>query len=417
MPLENFAYTLGEVLADGAFSVVFESVTAYGRPAIVKVARQHGGDRPPSEDGRFPARGFRDGGSPGTIWQRHVFAENEVADVLEAEAEVLSRAGGNRFPHLLDRTEVDGRPALVLEKLRRPWDLAAAPPQTFARLLEAAGDLTRAGIDCHGDLKPEHVFMDGRNEFAFIDPAYYRTTPPLRVATPEFNPRLLAGPASDVMAVAVMAYLRFAGELPQMTDRRAVPPLLASVSPAPGGLAEWVDALVRAPDEESLPTWANDHFDAAAALREGLDRPVVESAVFVIPRTTTHVAAHIPYGWDVTETWTLTAPRGQSDIVVECEELDSPLDTHRFAEVRGEALRGLWGYREHSLETVVVRSGHDALVRDYEFNAPDGHAVHQLQLYIAADGRGVTVTATSPSAGFDDVHLDFLAVFQSLTFS
>lgn len=65
---------------------------------------------------------------------------------------------------------------------------------------------------------------------------------------------------------------------------------------------------------------------------------------------------------------------------------------------------------------MVVRSGHDALVRDFEFNASDGRAVHQLQLYIAAGRRGVTATATASSADFDDVRLDFLAVFQSLKF-
>lgn len=308
MPLGKFAYTIGGALSAGGFSDVFETVTADGQPAVVKVARRRGGDRAPTGGGHFPARGFRSS-EPSGRWRQHTFTEDEVADVFVAEAATLRRASGHRLPHLLDRVEVNGRPALVLEKMRRSWDLASAAPSAFAELLEAAGELARTGISGHGDLKPEHVFLDGRGQFTFVDPGYYRTTPPLRVTTPEFNPKLLSGPASDVVAVAVMAFLRFVGELPWAANRASLPPRMAAVSPAPSGLAEWVDDLLRTPDDASLPPWGNDHFEAAAALRERLERPVVESVAFVVPRTDSHVSAHIPYGWRVTETWTLTGPR------------------------------------------------------------------------------------------------------------
>lgn len=287
----------------GGFSDVYRTHAEDGTPLVVKVAIPDGGD--PFRrygQGVFPARAVYSRLYTGQRYGK--LATKSVLTLFNAEAAALRSAAGHRLPKLIDElTTRDGLPVLVMEELSTRWSPQSAPLEDFARLLDACADLRRGRdaehrfTDGHGDLKPEHVFLDARAEFVFIDPAAYSTLDgptddpefiptSFRASTPEYNPRMLMRlPACDIFAVAVMIYQRYAGQLPWSS--RALrfggqPPSgprqrLANVPSVPAEIARWADTVLSVRCNKSwfgplTPEWVGDHAAAAAQLRAAVDR-------------------------------------------------------------------------------------------------------------------------------------------------
>ena len=278
----------------GGFADVFKSHARDGTPVVVKVGMRRGGMASRTfAQNVLPARAVQF--ATGSAGFRSVGAD-DVAEIFRAEARALRSAAGARLPRLIDELHVDGRPVLVMERLSAPWPLDSAPIQDFPRILEACADLWRAGLEGHGDLKPEHVFVDASGEFVFIDPAYVGEG--LRTLTPEYHTSGADGRRySDVFAVAVMLYRRLTGEFPaasrcraEMGPRPALQRRLAESDRDANHVLSWVDAalgagrlvgeltfgvpiLAEADDRIRwhAPHWMNDQVTAATRLRAAID--------------------------------------------------------------------------------------------------------------------------------------------------
>ena len=288
-------YPVKELLGWGGFASVYRTQDPDGTPLVLKVADQSGqGPRTFAVPVR-PARAvaFHTG-------SHHVGGLLPLADVREmfrAEASALRSAAGRRLPRLVDEQLAGDRsPHLVMEELTVPWALERAPIQDFARILEACADLQRAGLGGHGDLKPEHVFLDAAGEFVFIDPAYRSAR--FGTLTPEYNPYpYVSAAAADVCSTAVMVYRRLTGGFPWLTeqwhatalshlsamsDGTMLPSHGACPLPAVAGWARlvfgWLVAVLNAGGdmraaaraEPCRPRWLTDHLAAAAQLREAI---------------------------------------------------------------------------------------------------------------------------------------------------
>lgn len=400
------SYTvLGEV-GLGAFSTVYRVATPSGEAAVAKVARSLGGSAQGTRVvGHHPARGY-DLLTGGRAFR--TLSSAEVDEVFRVEASLLRTAAGRRLPVLLDETVVSGRPLLVLQEHPSVWACASASALEFVEVLEALADLA-SSVGYHGDLKPEHVFRDALGQITFIDPGF-RGPGDVGATTPAFDPFGLSGPVGDVVAVAVMLFLRYAGRVP---DPAATIPPLASVSPAPVGVAEWVDALLR--PASALPAWAQGHASAARELAHRLDRPIVESASHVLPRTRSQVTALVPPGWYVKQSWTLLSPDGQANVIVSSEPVSPNLDTTEYATTQGDLLRKEFaGFTEVRFEPFALGTHQQGYVREFEWTPPNGVRVRQLQIYYCADGRGYTATATTPAPGFERLRTTFESVLSSV---
>jgi hypothetical protein len=289
-------YPIGDKLGWGGFADVYQTHAGDGTPLVLKVAIAAGGSRSRTiVHGMHLARCVRFHTGSTT----HVtLGTREVTEVFRAEASALRSAAGHRLPRLVDElVTADGLPVLVLEQLPTPWSVESAPIGDFASILEGCADLQIAGLQGHGDLKPDHVFLDAEGEFVFIDPAY-RSDPVVRelcTLTPAYCPcDYLGTVAGDVCAVAVMLHQRLTGELPAMSQHpstaaelwRAEPgrrqPDLAAVSPSLAGAAEWANAVLGwveavlgsgggifafAHAEQWRPEWLGGQVSAASALR------------------------------------------------------------------------------------------------------------------------------------------------------
>jgi serine/threonine protein kinase len=306
-------YPVGELIGWGGFASVYRTRGRDGAPLVLKVADQSGqGSRTFTWSVR-PALAVRYHTGSHGIGGR--LPPDEVREMFRAEAAALRAAAGHRMPRLIDEqlTE-DGSPVLVMEELTAPWSLELAPIQDFARILDACADLQRAGIGefwrqgaGHGDLKPEHLFLDADGEFMFIDPAYRSAL--FGTVTPAYNPNPYeAAAARDVCSAAVMLYQRLTGDVPWatpdwramalsqlsgMADARALPSRDAWLTPALPAVAGWAKLVfgwLVADDGSGAsyitsdharscqPRWLGDHLAAAAQLRAAIDGHTPELA-------------------------------------------------------------------------------------------------------------------------------------------
>jgi hypothetical protein len=120
-------------------------------------------------------------------------------------------------------------------------------------------------------------------------------------------------------------------------------------------------------------------------------------------------------GWLAKESHTLLAPDGQANVIASTEPLDPAIDTERFADVQGDVLREEFAdYHEHTFEPALVFGGRPGYLRHFEWTPPDGARVTQIQVYYAADGRGYTANATTPSASFDRYERDLRRLIDDL---
>jgi hypothetical protein len=294
-------YPVEELIGWGGFASVYRTHGPDGTPLVLKVADQSGQGRQAVAWSVRPARVviYHTGGG------HHIggpLNPEAVQEMFRAEAVMLRAAAGHRLPRLIDeQLAEDGSPVLVMEELTAPWSLELAPIQDFARILDACTDLQRAGRTeffpggpgrGHGDLKPEHVFLDADGEFMFIDPGYRLGW--FGTLTPEYNPNPYLDTAErDVCSMAVMVYQRLTGDFPWATPNwRAMALLhLSAMADARTGLTSellavagwaklvfaWLVAyLGSGADRESdrarscRPRWLDDHLAAAAQLRAAI---------------------------------------------------------------------------------------------------------------------------------------------------
>jgi hypothetical protein len=297
-------YLVGELIGWGGFASIYRTHGRDGTPLLLKVADQSG------QGPRTFAWGVRPANAVHFHTGSHLIGgrldPGAVQEMFHAEAVMLRAAAGHRLPRLIDqRWAMDGSPVLVIEELTAPWSLELAPFEDFARILDACADLQRPGLDeffsrdpGHGDLKPEHLFLDASSEFMFIDPGYRSNR--FGTVTPEYNPNPHLGAAArDVCSTAVMIYQRLTGDFPgqwewhamalsrlsAMADAGTLSSRDAGLTPALPAVAGWAKLVlgwmvayrssggglmgsVRA--ESCRPRWVGDHLAAAAQLRAAI---------------------------------------------------------------------------------------------------------------------------------------------------
>jgi hypothetical protein len=216
-------YPVEELIGWGGFASVYRSHGPGGTPLVLKVADQGGQDRRTFAGSVRPACAVAYHTGTTDVGVR--LDPDAVREMFRAEAVMLRSAGGRRLPRLIDEQQAeDGSPVLVMEELTAPWSLGLAPIEDFPRILDACADLRWAGRTefsrrGHGDLKPEHVFLDADGEFMFIDPSHhFGPFGMFGTLTPEYTPNPHLGAAArDACSTAVMVYQRLTGDFPWAT--------------------------------------------------------------------------------------------------------------------------------------------------------------------------------------------------------
>jgi hypothetical protein len=123
----------------------------------------------------------------------------------------------------------------------------------------------------------------------------------------------------------------------------------------------------------------------------------------------------LPEGWHAKESITLLAPDGQGNVIASSEPLDPSMDARHYADVQGELLHSDFNeYREHAFEPALVFGGRPGYVRVFSWKPENGDRITQIQAYYAANSRGYTLTATTPSATFEGFEPVFRRVLQGV---
>ena len=281
-------------LSGGAFGTVSLEQGRDASEVVVKVAKASGGSRSNTfADIHHPELAYK-----AVALGRHVhftLPASDVAQVLRSEAELLTQEGGHLLPllHELTTRELTGthpsHPAIVMERLRgrRPSSI-----DDLIRVLQCLAAASSAGrLGFHGDLKPEHIFIDDHFGVRLIDPAPRFTSAGVRAYTPEYNPHGIGGPFADVYSIAVMMYEAAARVRPFMFDGRPdviiqrhqaildrddarlhsprypgpPPPVNRGRPLVDDDIARFIDHIL-SPWPEGVPHWAYDHNSALAVL-------------------------------------------------------------------------------------------------------------------------------------------------------
>ncbi|RMH00922.1 MAG: hypothetical protein D6702_12735 [Planctomycetota bacterium] len=220
-------------LGRGAFARVYAAEGQEGSPVAIKVGDESGGGRfvprfveVTSE--RDPERISPDEAPAEALFldptagaRAEVLDPNEVDRLLLAEAGQLRAAQGRGVVGLLDTIEVGGRPALVLELLsgatvrERMRSLEGIKLRWILRVVQTLErQIEEGNWRCHGDIKPENLFITDQDEVRLLDPAPSLGRSDLMVATPSYNPFLRRDGKGDAQAVAILLYELLCCSLP-----------------------------------------------------------------------------------------------------------------------------------------------------------------------------------------------------------
>lgn len=279
-------------LSGGAFGSILSARADDGTEAVLKLCRATGGS-----GGNTVGVGFHhpviayECGEDDQAASHITLGLDDVAAVLRNDAVLLRRGDGLLLPAYRGVFEyspssgVSPLPALAMEHV---YGSRPETPDDLVRVLESLAVAAESGrLDFHGDLKPEHVFVDNaRSIVRLIDPAP-RMTAGVRAFTPEYNPYGLTGPISDVFAVAVILYEVIARVQPFGFERRPNTPFAGSAHRAVGiqalalpppvargrampttrqrprwdNMTTFVDEILSS-DPDEFPVWAFNHRSA-----------------------------------------------------------------------------------------------------------------------------------------------------------
>ncbi|WP_420121761.1 hypothetical protein [Nakamurella sp.] len=267
-------------LTGGGFGQVIAATDLDGTRLVAKAPLPRGGgnrtevwfDTPAGRRPEHkPAEAFR--ADPAGFRSVEIGADLTAA-VLRREAEILERDGGRLLPRSLGLWphEPSGLPVLVMERL--VGESPETPGDVDLVLAALADAVDRGTFDAHGDVKPEHVFIED-GVVRMCDPAPRFDDPQLRGLTPAYNPRGWVGPAADVAACA--SILRY---LPDAADHEHAG-------------WRWCAAVL---DSATPPPWIHSHRAALAELRRELAPPRVPPPVGWTVPPFPHGGAVLPGG-------------------------------------------------------------------------------------------------------------------------
>ena len=220
-------------LGRGAFSQVFEAEDASGMRVALKIGDDSGGGRylPRFQEvtsERHPERISPDETPAEALFldpqdgaRAEVLDTSEVDHLLLREAELLSIAKGRGVVRLHRIIHKDNRPVLVLDALEgrtlreRIRAMHSVKLRWFVEAMRALEHQIASGNwECHGDLKPENVFITDEEEVVLLDPVPAMTRSDELIATPYYNPFLRRDPKGDAQALAIMLYELATGAMP-----------------------------------------------------------------------------------------------------------------------------------------------------------------------------------------------------------
>ncbi|KAA3605009.1 MAG: hypothetical protein DWQ01_20635 [Planctomycetota bacterium] len=226
-------YTVTRFIGRGAFAQVFRAEDSLGRPVALKFGDDSGGGRQLKRFSRL-----RKSPMPGGINRDEAPAEaffmdpvsgpraeildaSEIDRMLLAEAEILLVGQGKGVVGLREVVEKNQRPVLVLDYLRGENLRARVRRQEGIKLswLVEVLRIIEFRLDsglwiCHGDLKPENIFVGLEEEITLLDPVPATEREDQIVATPQYNPFLRHDAKGDAQALAIMLYELLCGGVP-----------------------------------------------------------------------------------------------------------------------------------------------------------------------------------------------------------
>ena len=227
------AYKVTDFLGRGAFAQVFLAEDPHGVRAALKVGDQGGGGRYLARFGevtaqREPGRISPDETPAEALFldplegaRAEVLDEHEVDELLLGEANKLRAADGEGVVALRETLEDKGRPVLAMEHMvgatlrERIRSLEGVRLRWIVDACRTVEHHVRAGNwPCHGDLKPENIFITDGDQVKVFDPVPASLRTDRIVATPHYNPFLRHDEKGDVQAIGIMVYELLTGALP-----------------------------------------------------------------------------------------------------------------------------------------------------------------------------------------------------------
>ncbi len=226
-------YQVTGFLGRGAFAQVYAAEDQQGCRVALKVGDESGGgrflprfaevtaERDPERisPDETPAEAlFLD---PASGARAEVLGPNEVDELLLAEAAKLEKAVGETVIGFQGVVEEGGRPVLVTDLLsgstlrERMRSLEGVKLRWILEVLQTVERQIDAGIwNCHGDIKPENLFITDDDQVRLLDPAPSSSRPDLIVATPHYNPFLRRDAKGDAQAASILIYELLCNALP-----------------------------------------------------------------------------------------------------------------------------------------------------------------------------------------------------------
>ncbi|PCH78976.1 MAG: hypothetical protein COB96_04850 [Planctomycetota bacterium] len=227
-------YEVVGFLGRGAFCEVFAAEDDRGGKFALKVGCDSGGGRYVPRFGEVTTQRDQARISPDETPAEALFldpiegAQAECLDADEVDSQLLAEANKLRAAdgegvvslHEVIYTE-DQRPVLVLEQLEgatlreRIRSLEGVKLRWLVDAVRIVEHHVSSGHwCCHGDIKPENLFITNDGQVRLIDPVPQSDHDDWMVATPHYNPFLEHGAKGDTQAFAIMLYELLTGALP-----------------------------------------------------------------------------------------------------------------------------------------------------------------------------------------------------------
>lgn len=227
-------YEVVGFLGRGAFCEVFAAEDQRGAKFALKIGCESGGGRFVPRFGEVTTQRDQTRISPDETPAEALFLDPmegaqaecldaaEVDEQLLAEANKLRAAEGEGVVALREIIQTDeGRPVLVLEQLEGSSlrERIRSLEGVKLRWLVEAAKIVEHHVSsghwcCHGDIKPENLFITNDDQVRLIDPVPHSDREDWLVATPHYNPFLLHNQKGDTQAFAIMVYELLTGALP-----------------------------------------------------------------------------------------------------------------------------------------------------------------------------------------------------------